>query len=69
MKTFLVHLDDGRSVPVKADSYMELEHRWHFYRKGEAIAFSFFEAAAVDSITLEDDLDEPYEPCMVGSGY
>ena len=59
MKTYMVHLDDKRSVPVSADTYQHVGDRILFYRGGKAIPDIYFLEACVVGVSVDsDDEDE-----------
>lgn len=59
MKTYLVHLDDKRSVPVRADMFQEEDGRLLFYRDGKPIPDIYFLEACVVGVSVESDDDDP----------
>lgn len=60
MKTYVVHLDDGRSIRVRAESYQESpDAKLLFYIDGKAIPDIYFEMAAVDGVSIDDSEDDP----------
>ena len=59
MKTYLVHLDDKKSVPVRADTYQEVDGRLLFYRDGKAIPDIYFLEACVVGVSVDSDDDDP----------
>ena len=58
MKTYMVHLDDKRSVPVRADTYQHFEDRILFYRDGKAIPDIYFLESCVVGVSVDSDDEE-----------
>ncbi len=58
MKTYMVHLDDKRSVPVKADTFQEVDGRLLFYRGGTPVPDIYFLEACVVGVSVDSDDDE-----------
>lgn len=64
MKTYIVHLDDKRSVPVRADTFQEVDGRLLFYRDGKAIPDIYFVEACVVGVSVDSDDDDENVACF-----
>lgn len=64
MKTYIVHLDDKRSVPVRVDTFQEVDGRLLFYRDGKAIPDIYFVEACVVGVSVDSDDDDEASECM-----
>lgn len=59
MNTYLVTLTENRQVVLNADSYMEIDDRFYFYKSFDPTPTQFFKSATVDSITTLSEYELP----------
>lgn len=52
MNSYLVTLASKRRVIVKADSYLEIDDRFYFYKSSDLMPVRSLEAAMVHEITI-----------------
>ena len=63
MKTYIVHLDDKRDVPVRADTFQHVGDRILFYRGETPIPDIYFLEACVVGVSVDSD-DDDASACM-----
>jgi len=67
MKLYNVIFSDGRQTQVAADTWMEVDDKYVFYRGGSPIPDVSLSASAVDGITVAaEEIGVPLPPLNMG---